>query len=103
MTQTRDSGPAAPGTGAVNPWLAEIKAEATRRQAVRNVSALSEDELLDEAARGVAERRADRHDLIGALMWEEIAKGPRIPDATELPEPHADDSGTPMTEGTGRD
>jgi len=106
MTYAKDSGQAAPGSGAANLWLAGIKAEAARRQAVRDVSALSEDELLDEAARGVAERRAARHDLIGALVWEEIAAHPRTCDVPESPESgelRADDSGTPATGRTGRD
>ncbi|MFD7679199.1 hypothetical protein [Streptomyces sp. NPDC060187] len=103
MTYAKDSGPAVPEPGTENPWLARIKAEAALRQADRDVSALSEDELLDEAARGIAQRRAVRHDFIGALVWEEIAEGPRTPTPSEPAVPRAEDSGTSAVKRAGRD
>ncbi|MBT3078365.1 MULTISPECIES: hypothetical protein [Streptomyces] len=106
MTYASDSGQAAFGDHAANPWLAEIKAEAARRQTLRDVSALNEDQLLDEAALGIAERRAARDDLAGALEWEEIAGYTRtrvVPERPDGGELRADDSETPATGRTGRD
>ncbi|MBY8840423.1 hypothetical protein [Streptomyces sp. SP2-10] len=93
------------GADTADAWLAGIKAEAARRKELRDVSAMSEDELIDEAARGMAERRAARHDFIGALAWEEIAEGPRRRNDRNAPAAprHIDETGCPAVERTSSD
>jgi hypothetical protein len=52
--------------------LAEIKRKAAGRVPT---SGLDEQEILTEAALGLAERRAARGDFVGTLIWEKIASG----------------------------
>jgi hypothetical protein len=57
--------------------LAQIKQEAMRRGIVVERDAVTEDALLAQAAAGMAERRADRDDLVGSVIWGAIATGNR--------------------------
>jgi len=55
--------------------LAQIKQEAMQRGVVADADALTEEALLAQAAAGMAERRADRDDLVGSVIWGAIAAG----------------------------
>lgn len=61
--------------------LAEIKQMATQGGSapVTDVEGIDEEEILAQAALGLAERRARRGDLVGTMTWERIAAGPAVP------------------------
>jgi hypothetical protein len=79
-----DDGAAAP--------LARIKQEAVRRGiAEAGSAAVTERDLLAQAAAGMAERRAARGDLVGGVIWGAIAAehGSAGPEAGESEAVHA--------------
>ncbi|MEV7197381.1 hypothetical protein AB0N81_37120 [Streptomyces sp. NPDC093510] len=100
--------PAAP-TDDPTARLARIKAEAARRRTPSDPSQAAEEDMLKEAALGVAARRADRHDFVGALTWEAIADELGRPEDTALrrdavqKEDFTGETGIPTSERTGRD
>lgn len=55
--------------------LAHIKQEAMRRGVLAD--AFTEEAILTEAAAQMAERRADREDLVGSVIWSALAAGNR--------------------------
>lgn len=54
--------------------LAEIKQLADSAARTHEAGALNDEELYDAAACGLRARREERGDLVGALIWERIAR-----------------------------
>jgi hypothetical protein len=102
VNAAEDLPPAEPG-GKRDPRarLAEIKKRAAQGASPAPAGDLDEEKLIAQAALGVAQRREERGDLVGAMTWEEIARnmpGPgKSPDTgltgTEHPSPGGRPSG----------
>jgi len=88
MTNRDDLVSALPGDGVSSAAarLARIKAEAAQRKATRSILGLDDGEVFKEAARGMADRRVGRHDLLGAMLWEAIAEDRIAADFPACPE-----------------
>jgi hypothetical protein len=62
--------------------LAEIKKRAAQGASPIPAGDLDEEQLVAQAALGMAQRREERGDLVGAMTWEEIAKNMPAPGET---------------------
>ena len=77
--------------------LAEIKRLAAAAVRTAEAASINDEDLYDTAASALSARRAERGDLVGALIWEQIARHEHQagPSSVDADRPNGDDQSVP--------